>query len=149
MITVYKICQEKYSKELSASGVANRWNKRWEFVIYTGQSIALSTLELVAHRSGIMISKPYKILEIEIHEEDIVEINLKKLSKNWQSISCYNILQEIGSEWYRSRKNLILKVPSAIVPQEFNYIINVNHPDFKKKVKLKKVTDFVWDKRIL
>ncbi len=146
---VFKICQEKYSKKLSASGAANRWNKRDEFVIYTGHSISLSTLELVAHRSGIVVSKPYKLLEIELQPEDILELDIKKLPANWQSISAYSHLQEIGSEWYHSEKSLILKVPSAIIPQESNYIINTRHTDFLAKVKLIKTTNFEWDKRLL
>ncbi|SFQ42232.1 hypothetical protein SAMN04515674_11833 [Pseudarcicella hirudinis] len=46
---VYNIRKSKYADSLKASGVANRWNKDDEFVIYAGASISLSTLELVAH----------------------------------------------------------------------------------------------------
>lgn len=144
----FKICQEKYAKKLSASGVSNRWNKEDEFVIYSASSIALATLEMVAHRSSIIPNIKYKILKIEIADEEIISLNLKKLPKIWRKIEAYPDLQEIGSSWYHSQKSIVLKVPSAIVPQEFNFIINFKHPDFDK-IKLLESIDLNWDSRIL
>lgn len=147
---VFKICQEKYSGSLVASGIANRWNKREQFVIYTAESISLSTLELVAHRSGIVASVPYKLLTIEIAEGvEILKIDCASLPRNWRTMEAYPILQDIGSDWYLSNKSPVLQVPSAIVPQEFNYIMNTKHPDFSMKVKIIEKLDFEWDKRIL
>lgn len=146
---VFKICKEKYSKSLVASGVPNRWNKKDEFVIYTGGSRAISTLETVVHRSGINFSIPYNLLTISINDKtQIKEINIKDLPSNWQTIEAYVELQEIGSKWYNSLESLVLKVPSAIITQEHNYIINTKHPEFTNII-LENVEDFVWDKRLL
>lgn len=146
---VFKICREKYSHTLIASGAANRWNKKDEFVIYTGSSRSLSTLEMVAHRSYINISNQYKLLIILISDESLIkELNIN-LPENWKSIEAYVELQEIGSKWYHSNESLVLKVPSAIIPQEYNYIINTKHPLFATNIILKKVDDFVWDNRLL
>jgi len=147
---VFKICKEKYARSLTASGAANRWNKKDEFVIYTGSSRALSTLETVVHRSGINFSSPYKLLTISITDKtQIKEIDIKDLPGNWKTIEAYVELQEIGSNWYNSLESLILKVPSAIISQEHNYIINKKHPQFTKSIVLKSSEDFVWDKRLL
>lgn len=148
---VYNIRKAKYAASLRASGVANRWNKDDEFIIYAGGSISLATLELVAHRNSINITFGYKLLSInlKVEEIEIQEINFNDLPENWKSIESYPILQNIGSEWYHSQKSLILKVPSAIIHQENNYLINVNHPDFSKKVSLESTEDFVWDSRLL
>ena len=147
---VYKICSEKYASRLSASGASNRWNKEDELVIYTGGSIALATLENVAHRASINIAKPYKLLRIEIKENTLIrEIDLKQLHENWRSLEAYVQLQKIGSDWYQSLESPILKVPSAIVSQEFNYVINTKHPLFLSNVVLASVENWVWDKRLL
>ena len=147
---VFKICREKYAHSLMASGAANRWNKKDQFVIYTGGSRSLSTLETVAHRSAINLSSPYKLLTITITDlSSIQEINLENLPDNWKSIDAYVELLEIGSEWYNSMESLVLKVPSALITQEFNYIINTNHPSFSTNIILKNVEDFVWDIRLL
>ena len=147
---VYKICRGKYADKLSASGVSNRWNKEDEMVIYTGGTIALATLENLAHTGSINIAKPYKLLRIEIKEQTFIrEISLKQLPKNWRSLEAYVELQEIGSDWYQSLESPILKVPSAIVSQEFNYVINTKHPLFLSNVVLASVEDWTWDKRLL
>lgn len=150
-MVVYNIRKSKYSDSLRASGVANRWNKEDEFVIYSGGSISLSTLELVAHRNAIDITFGYKLLfiNLNIDESDITEIKFNGLPKNWKLIESYPLLQEIGSEWYKQKKTLILKVPSALVHWESNYLINTQHPDFLKKVSIDNSENFVWDNRLL
>jgi len=147
---VYKICREKYSRSLNASGVPNRWNKKDEFVVYTGSSRSLSTLETIVHRSAINISNPYKLLKISIHEKTpIREINKADLPDNWMTLEAYVALQEIGSKWYNSLESLVLKVPSSIIPEEYNYIINTKHPLFATHIKIERIEDFAWDKRLL
>lgn len=148
---IYNIRRAKYAKQLSASGVANRWNKDEEYVIYGGSSVALSVLEMVAHRNSIYININYKLLFIEIDAttEDITQIQIQDLPRGWRSIQSYPALQQIGSDWYQQKKTLLLEVPSVLVPQEKNFIINTRHPDFEKKVRLSKAEDFNWDKRLL
>lgn len=150
-ISVFNIRKEKFAHALIASGIANRWNKNEEYVIYTSTSRALSTLELVVHRSSVQMDTEYKILDIEldISEHDILQIDTKNLPENWRSIQSYPILQNIGSSWYQSYSSLILKVPSVIIPQEYNYILHTKHPLFKDRVRIHEVEDFVWDNRLL
>ncbi len=150
-MVVYNIRKAKYADSLRASGVANRWNKDDEFVIYAGGSISLSALELVAHRSAIDINMGYKLLfiSIEIDESDISEVKIENLPKDWKSIKSYPVLQEIGSKWYQSKEFLVLKIPSALVHWESNYLINVSHPDFVKKVSIQSIEDFIWDNRLV
>ena len=150
MMEVFKICREKYANALNASGAANRWNKKEELVIYAAGSRSLATLETVAHRVAINISSPYKLLTISISDKTpIKEMAIKDLPANWNTIEGYIELQEIGSKWVNSRETLILKVPSAIISQEFNYIINTKHPLFATNIRLKSAEDFAWDKRLL
>lgn len=148
-LQVYNIRKEKYAVSLRASGTSNRWNKEGEYVIYSGSSRALSVLELVVHRAGINPDHSYKLLviELDITEEDIEEI--KNLPETWYSLNAYPELQEMGSKWYKLCQKLVLKVPSAIIPQEFNFIINTRHPEFESKVKIKETESFDWDKRLL
>lgn len=149
-MVVYKICRDKFAQSLTASGVANRWNRKDEFVLYAGSSISLATLEMVAHRSSIMAQSTYKLMAIEVADDaTIQEIPAAKLPKNWRALEAYSHLQDMGSVWYWGAKSLLLKVPSAIVPQEFNYVINTHHPDFSAKVKLLRAEDFTWDMRLL
>jgi len=150
-LVVYNLRKEKFTHSLNASGVANRWNKNEEYIIYTAGSRALSVLELSAHRAYIKIDESYKFLVIEltISALDLDEISVNDLPPNWQSITSYPVLQKLGSDWYKAMDKLVLKVPSALVPKEFNYLINTKHPDFEKKARIKSVEDFNWDERLI
>ncbi|HLP53705.1 MAG TPA: RES family NAD+ phosphorylase [Fluviicola sp.] len=148
---LFRISSREYATELKASGAANRWNKKGEYVIYTGGSRSLSTLESVVHRNYIRPDIPYKVMIISVPDSDRLVKTLKTtdLPLNWRQFEAYSKLQEIGSDWITRRETLILKVPSAVIPQEYNYIINTEHPDFKKNVKLVQTEDYFWDERLL
>jgi len=93
----------------------------------------------------------YKVMIIHISDEEHLykQILIKDLPKNWRSISAYSVLQNLGSSWYTNKESLILKIPSAIIPQEYNYIINTTHPDFSTKAKLIGTENYFWDARLL
>jgi RES domain-containing protein len=148
---VFRISKAKYAKKLEASGVANRWNKAGQFVIYASGSRALATLELVVHRSAIIQSESYKVMVIDIpiaKPEMVLEIKQSELPSNWNTLQSYPRLQEIGSKWYENKASLILKVPSAMIPQEHNFVINTAHDSFKTQIKLIDLEDFFWDGRL-
>lgn len=146
---VFRVSSTKYSKELTASGKAARWNKDGEFVIYTGETRSLAMLENIVHKS-IQTGLDYETMIISITDSEDV-FSRKKISdlpSNWRDISAYSKLQDLGSKWYHSKESLVLQVPSVIVPQEFNYIINANHPEFKNRITLVRQEEFVLDNRL-
>ncbi len=148
---VFRISRQKFSDKLTASGSPNRWNYDGQRVIYTGSYRSLSTLELVVHRGSIKPSENYKVMVISIQEEDRLfnQVSIGDLPKNWRKMAAYSVLQEIGAKWYKSKDSLVLKVPSAVIPYEFNYLINAEHPEFAKNVKLERTEDYFWDTRLL
>lgn len=149
---VYRIVAEKYANKLSASGVANRWNKKNEMVIYASHSRSLATLEMIVHRNNINPKVNFKILKIEIMDTPdinnlITKVSFDELPKNWQSINSYPILQEIGSDWYKNNETLIMSIPSVLMPQESNFVINLKHKSFEELIKLSNIEPFFYDNR--
>lgn len=147
---LYRISHKGYSKVLSSSGAANRWNLDGEYVIYTGSTRSLSTLELVVHRNSIKKLPHYEVMIISIaDDEDLIEhVLIKTLPSNWRSFESYYKLQKIGSDWYREQRSLVLKVPSAVISMEYNYIINTKHPLFLEKVSLVRNEAYFFDERL-
>lgn len=147
---LFRISPERFAGALTASGSANRWNATGQSVLYTGSCRSLSTLELVVHRSAIKPTENYKVMVISLADEDnlIRQIQIKDLPKNWRGMTAYPECQKIGSEWYTKQETLILKVPSSVIVQEYNYLINATHPDFDKKVNLVRSEDYFWDGRL-
>lgn len=149
---VYRITQTKFANTLFAPGFAGRWNSENEKVIYTAGSASLSCLEVLAHKTGAALnSGRFSMAMIQLDDDiTITEIKLpqlQKLNTNWFKVLHYPITQKLGNQWLAEMKSAILKVPSAIVDREYNYLLNPAHPDFFK-IKVLDVTAFNFDSRL-
>jgi RES domain-containing protein len=145
---VYRIVLEKYADALAASGNPARWNTRDVKMIYTTGSRALACLENVVHRGSRGLQNRFRILVIEVPAQlSIAEIHLRELRPGWEKYQNYPFTQNLGENWIRAGKTAILRVPSVIIPEESNYLINPLHHDFAQ-IKLKSSQSFVFDKRI-
>lgn len=149
-LELFRIVKRDFAGSLLASGKAARWNRSNEEVLYTSSSRALASLELLVHRNAIMSGYAYVVLVIEVSlpNHSVQAVKLGNLPKQWRGIQFYSELQEMGSNWYQARSALLLEVPSAVIPQEKNFVINTKHPLFEKSVRVKRTEDFFWDARL-
>ncbi len=145
---VFRITLKKWSEKLHASGNAARWNSKGKNVIYTASSRALACLENVVHRSGEGLNGNFKAMIIEIPATVFIEeMDSKQLPNDWHNFERYADCQLIGDRWIDSNSSAVLKIPSAIIANEFNYLLNINHPNFKQ-IKLIAMEDFLFDSRL-
>ena len=145
---VYRIVHKIYSKQLHASGLEGRWDSDGKKVIYTAGSVALAFLENMIRRQGVGFNFDFKTMLIEVPDDlKMQTIKAEDLSLGWREFTDYSKCQLLGNIWYEKSERPILKVPSAVLPEEFNYVINASHVDFKK-VRLVDTTDLVPDPRI-
>lgn len=148
---VYRLSRKKYADTLSGKGAAlfgNRWNSKGVEMVYTADSRALAMAEVAVHLSIGKLPKDYMMLEINIPDSCTSEIlNSKKLSKGWNRNPPLAITQDLGDAFISEGKSVLMKVPSAVVPGDFNYIINPFHKDFKK-IKIVNAVPFPFDERI-
>lgn len=148
---VFRLSRKKYADDLSGKGAAmfgNRWNSKGIEMLYTAESRALAMAEVVVHLSLASLPDDYMMIEIEI-PDSIVVANLmpQQLDSNWNSNPPRSQTQALGDKFIHSKKNCVLKVPSAVVKGDFNYLLNPNHQDIKK-IKIIEVTKFPFDERI-
>lgn len=148
---VFRLSKRKYSKELNGKGAAksgNRWNSKGTEIIYTAESRALAMAEVAVHLTIATLPRDYVMIEIEIPNNIKVKaLDLKGLDEDWNNHPPNSITQKIGDNFIDSIDECLLKVPSAVVQGDFNYLINPYHSDFKK-IKIIEITDFPFDKRI-
>jgi RES domain-containing protein len=145
---VYRIVHRMYSKELYASGLEGRWNSDGKKVIYTAGSIALAFLENMIRRQGVGFNSDFKTMIIEIPDGlEIETIEPEDLPDGWREFTDYSKCQLIGNEWYDKGERVVLKVPSAVLPEESNYVVNATLADFKK-IHLIDTVELVPDERI-
>ena len=144
---VYRIVH-KLNTTLFASGIKGRWNNTGNKVIYAAESIPLAFLENMVRRQGVGFNDDFKIMIIEIPDHTFIEIiSTKDLNPKWRTPNDYSQCLPLGDKWYSEGKSLMLKVPSAVMPEAYNYVINTLHPDFNKVI-LAGVTNLVPDERI-
>jgi RES domain-containing protein len=148
MMVVYRIVHKIYSKKLFAAGLKGRWNGLGKKVIYAAESIPLAFLENMVRRQGIGFNNDFKIMVIEIPDKlSITEIDVSALAAGWRDFNDYSKCQPLGDKWYDAAETLVLKVPSAVLPTSFNYVINAAHSNFGV-IKLVATTDLIPDERI-
>lgn len=144
----YRITLKQYSKILFAPGISGRWNGSGRKIIYCAESIPLAFLENMVRRQGVGFNDNFKTMILEIPDNfEVQEILPKDLPSGWRRFTDYSKCQPIGNKWYDEGLALVLKVPSAVLPEAFNYVVNATHPGFKN-IKLLQVTDLIPDERI-
>lgn len=148
---VYRITREKYARDLSGKGaekIGGRWNSKGTAMLYCSNSIAHASMEVVVNLP--LGNPPPGFVLITIEIPDTVKagtLQIKDLPKHWNMYPHIEQTQKLGDKFIRDGKNLLLKVPSASVQGDFNYLINPRHKDFSK-VKIKKVEPFGFDIRL-
>lgn len=145
---VYRISKTKYADDLKGTGsklYGGRWNKVGTPCIYTAESRALAVLEYAVNVNIDFIPRALSICIFEIDEEKIHSVDIAKLPGNWRDNPSPLSAKNFGTELF-SKGFSILKVPSVVIPEESNYILNpmIENSDFN----LVEVKDFVFDLRI-
>ena len=145
---VYRITLEKYAHCLIASGNPARWNSKDVKMIYTASTRALACLENVVHRSALGLQQNFRTMVIEIPDHLFsTVIDKEELPANWHLFQNYPLTQTMGDSWIQKAETAVLKIPSAIIAEESNYLLNPAHEDFKK-IELVRTEPFDFDPRI-
>ena len=145
---VFRLANEPYKNDISGDGASRyggRWNSSGLKVLYTSQSISLTILESLVHLRSDLIPASQHLLRIEVPDKDIIEISTVKIKPGWERE--YEYTQWIGDQFITQNQGLLLRVPSVIVPEEFNLLINPINKEFKK-VKLLRSDLLRLDKRL-
>ena len=147
----YRITKKKWIKDLSGTGAkltGGRWNPKGFPVLYCASTSSLAILEKIVHVDFDLLPDDLFIAELELPEDSIEELTLEDLPKHWNKYPGPDILKSLGKKWLMENKYLILKVPSAVNPNEANYLINIDHTD-ANKIKIKKTYPFEIDNRLM
>lgn len=144
----YRIAHKKYSDHLFAPGFSGRWNGVGKKVLYCSESIPVAFLESMIRRQGVGFNRDYNIVIIDMPDDLAIRaVNPADLQQGWRDFHDYRICQKVGNAWYDEFDAPILKVPSAVVVQSFNYVIHAGHTAYNK-ISVAGVTELIPDARI-
>jgi len=149
--TVWRLCAAKYAgtafSGLGAKLYGGRWSPPGVAVAYCSESRALAALEVLAngddatrlcHHHWVCVAGKFPA---ELIEKPV------RVPAAWRQYPHTQATQAFGAEWVRSARSAALRLPSALVAGEFNYLLNPAHPDFKR-VKIGKPVPFFFDPRL-
>ena len=149
---VYRICKAKYgAAAFSGAGgldASGRWHHQGQPIVYTATTLSLAALEYFVHlgRTDARISLVSVTADIP-DRIAIPTVNPASLPRNWDSSPPIEATMDLGSRWCAEGRSALIQVPSAIVPGEFNYLLNPRHPDFRT-VKISTPAPFSFDARM-
>ncbi|MBI4605430.1 MAG: RES domain-containing protein [Planctomycetes bacterium] len=147
----WRICSRRYSA-FDGTGArihGGRWNWPGIPVVYTSGSLSLAAMELLVHIDPDLV--PEDLVSIGVEIPAAVETSVldeSDLPASWQAYPAPDVCRAIGSSWVKSRRTAVLSVPSAVIPQERNFLLNSAHPDFRR-LRILKPVPFHLDPRLL
>ena len=147
---IYRLAQKDYATLDGMGGMfsSGRWHQRDVKVTYAASSRSLAVLERFIHCAPTTI--PNMVMITIFVPDDIAYEHLvsSQLPDNWDTITAsdQDDTQALGMDFLTKNKHAYLKVPSAIVPHEYNYILNPNHPD-SPRIIINEVHPYQFDAR--
>lgn len=147
---VYRIGKTKHANELTGEGArlnGGRWNHKLTPCSYTSESRALALLEYSVNINIDDIPRTLSFTIIEIPDSNILELAIADLPGNWRESPAPPSAKDFGTALLKDAAYPIIKVPSVVIPEEFNYLLNPLHRD-SANFKITAVKDFIYDTRI-
>ncbi len=136
-------------KGLGAKKTGGRWNREGTALIYASTTRALACLETCVHLKSDLPLNRY-LVQISIPDEIWAKretLSVKKLPIGWDALPPGKVSLDAGDQWVSKCRSCVLEVPSVVVPEETNVLINPLHHDITF-LKAKKTRKWIYDSRI-
>lgn len=130
-MNVYRLANARRADDLSGTGArltGGRWNRIGTSVLYTAGSRALATLEVLVHSPLSYVPDFYQMLTLVVPDDSLQTVPIEQLPGGWDGPKPPSGVSDITEEWITQNRFLLLKVPSAVVAGDYNYLINPAHP---------------------
>ena len=109
-----------------------RWNSKGTAMVYTASSLALASIEMMVNLPRLKILDNFMRIPVHIPPQLIMVLPLDRLPGDWNSLPVSPSTRVIGDRWVLDQSSVSLKVPSVVVPEEYVFLLNPNHPEFAK-----------------
>jgi len=144
------VTKEKAASAFDGEGArlyGGRWNSAGVPMVYASEHQSLAALEVRVHIDKTGMRKLYKCFAFQFDENLMEKLRVASLPRDWQQEPPPPSLQQLGDNWVKTGRSVILAVPSVVIPKELNYLISPRHPVFAK-LKFQPPTDFAFDQRL-
>jgi RES domain-containing protein len=125
-----------------------RWNSPGVAVVYLSEHQSLAALEIFVHLQPLVPHDKYLAYFVEWDEAQMETLSPKKLPLDWRASPPGPATMQLGDQWIREARSVVLAVPSAILSAERNFLLNPAHPKFRQ-LRLRKPVEFTFDNRLV
>ncbi|MBI4579680.1 MAG: RES domain-containing protein [Planctomycetes bacterium] len=115
-----------------ARRAGGRWNSPGIPIVYTASTASLAMLEMLVHIESQDLLNRYVLFEVSFDEALVETVKVKELPRTWRKSPTPAAIRQVGDEWAGEQRSVVLRVPSVVVPTEWNYLLNPAHPEFAK-----------------
>ncbi len=152
MIKVWRICRRRHATTAFSGEGARRSAGRWAHagvpVVYTAESASLAVVEMLVRMDPEDAPNHYVLIGATIPDEVPRSIlTVPDLPENWRAYPPPESTRALGDQWLADGKTAVLMVPSTVVPQEGNYLLNPVHPDMAR-IAIDQPDPFAFDPRL-
>lgn len=134
MLRSFRIVKQRHATTAfdgeGARRFGGRWNSRGTRMVYTAESRALALLEILTHTQNADLLAAYVVIELQFEPELATALEASDLPAIWRDSPPPAAVQAIGDRWAADKGSVLLRVPSVLVPEEYNYLLNPAHSDF-------------------
>lgn len=123
-----------------------RWHTKGRRIVYLAETPAGSLVEVLVHLEVDLSSPPLGMKILKVDASDASSVSLESLKAGWERD--LDFTRAMGDDWLRAKSSALLRVPSAIVPETMNVLLNPEHPD-AGRVRVLSADDFGLDERLL
>jgi RES domain-containing protein len=152
MLTAWRLLKTKHLAHAFDGEGARRHGGRWNSpgvpVVYVAESLSLATLEILVHVHDGAFLRTYVAIRVTFDRKLVRVLEPSELPRDWMAVPLSTGARSMGDAWVSSGASAILRVPSAIVPGEHNYLINPSHPDVRH-VRRDRAIPYRMDSRLL
>lgn len=149
MRTVWRVVTQRFADTAySGEGArlyGGRWNPKGVPVVYAAATQSLALLEMLVQDASLHAR--YVMIPARLPDRIVAHIETAALPPDWRDIAAREVLQQQGAAWVSGQSSAVLAVPSAVVPAEYNYLINPAHPDFAQ-IEIGSRTEWITDQRL-
>ena len=152
MPTVYRIVHRKYADApYSGEGglhASSRWSRRGRLVSYAAGTLALATLETLAGARRFARLQELVYVPAELDAEAVEPLSRERLPAGWDRRPPGAPSRRLGAEWLEANSSVALRVPSAMLPEGHNYVLNPSHSGFYKALSVHEARALNLDPRL-
>jgi RES domain-containing protein len=142
---LWRISRHRDLRGIGGLKAAARWHHAGQAIVYLAETPAASLLEVCVHTSAADVPPAFTLLKIKGPDLVVPSITIDRLPKDWQTQ--LEVTRDLGTAWLKRNESVLLRVPSAIVPETVNFLFNPSHKQ-AAKFRIAGVFSYPFDHRL-